>query len=124
VSTPAREKTAPRPVTWRLPLYRAFAWITGVALILLVFYAVPMKYLADDGGPVAVLGVTHGYLYMAYIVVTLLLAERARFSPKFALLVLLAGTIPICSFIAERKVTHRVQAQEASPASSSETSST
>jgi integral membrane protein len=102
----------PRPVGFRLPLYRAFAWVTGVGLLLLVFYAMPMKYFADDPRPTAIIGMFHGFLYMAYIVVTLVLAERARFTPVFALLVLLAGTIPICSFIAERKVTQRVQAQE------------
>jgi len=115
VSSPARStrSAAPRPVGFRLPLYRVFAWITGVGLLLLVFYAMPMKYFADDAGPVALIGMLHGFLYMAYIVVTLVLAERARFTPVFALLVLLAGTIPICSFIAERKVTRRVQDREA-----------
>jgi len=39
----------------------------------------------------------------------------------FALLVLLAGTIPFCSFIAERKVTHRVAEREAQLSRSSAT---
>jgi len=111
VSSP-RTSTAQRPVGWRLPLYRVFAYITGVGLLLLVFYAMPMKYFAGDPTPTAIIGMLHGFLYMAYIVVTLVLAERARFTPVFALLVLLAGTIPICSFIAERKVTRRVQERE------------
>ncbi|GAA1872833.1 hypothetical protein GCM10009836_62190 [Pseudonocardia ailaonensis] len=108
MSSPAKS-AGPRPVGFRLPLYRTFAWITGVGLVLLVFYAVPMKYLGDDPRPTAIIGMLHGFLYMAYIVVTLVLAERARFTPVFALLVLLAGTIPIASFVAERKVTRRVQ---------------
>jgi integral membrane protein len=110
--TGPRTSTAQRPVGWRLPLYRVFAYVTGVGLLLLVGYAMPMKYFAGDPGPVAVIGMLHGFLYMAYIVVTLVLAERARFTPLFALLVLLAGTIPVCSFIAERKVTRRVQERE------------
>jgi integral membrane protein len=57
-----------------------------------------------------VVGVAHGFLYMAYILLTLLLAERARWKPLDALLIALAGTIPIASFIAERRVTARVRA--------------
>ena len=52
---------------------------------------------------------THGFLYMAYIVCTLILAERCRWRPIEALVILLAGTIPAASFVAERQVTRRVR---------------
>ncbi|WP_219416629.1 DUF3817 domain-containing protein [Pseudonocardia nigra] len=89
--------------------YRVAAWVTGVGLLALVFVAMPLKYFFDQPGPVAVVGVTHGFLYMLYIVCTLLLAERCRWKPFDALLILLAGTIPIASFVAERRVTQRVR---------------
>jgi integral membrane protein len=87
--------------------YRIAAWVTGIGLIVLVFVAMPLKYFFDIPGPVAVVGVTHGFLYMVYIVCTLLLAERGRWKPLDALLILLAGTIPVASFVAERRVTAR-----------------
>jgi hypothetical protein len=37
---------------------------------------------------------------------------RARWSAKGTALVLLAGTVPFLSFVAERKVTHRMRAGE------------
>lgn len=89
--------------------YRITAWITGIGLVVLVFVAMPLKYLAGIPGPVAVVGVTHGFLYMLYIVATLLLAERVRAKPLEALVVLLAGTVPIASFLAERAVTRRLR---------------
>lgn len=89
--------------------YRITAWVTGIGLIVLVFVAMPLKYFFDTPGPVAVVGVTHGFLYMLYIVATLLLAERVRAKPLEALIVLLAGTIPIASFVAERAVTRRLR---------------
>ncbi len=88
--------------------YRITAWITGIGLLVLVFVAMPLKYFFDTPGPVAIVGVTHGFLYMLYIVATLLLAERVRAKPLEALVVLLAGTIPIASFLAERAVTNRL----------------
>jgi integral membrane protein len=89
--------------------YRITAWVTGIGLVVLVFVAMPLKYLAGIPGPVAVVGVTHGFLYMLYIVATLLLAERVRAKPLEALVVLLAGTVPIASFLAERAVTRRLR---------------
>ena len=89
--------------------YRITAWITGIGLLVLVFVAMPLKYFFDTPGPVAIVGVTHGFLYMLYIVATLLLAERVRAKPLEALVVLLAGTVPIASFLAERAVTHRLR---------------
>jgi integral membrane protein len=89
--------------------YRIAAWVTGVGLLVLVFVAMPLKYFFDTPGPVAVVGMLHGFLYMAYILLTLILAERARWKPLDAVVVALAGTIPIASFVAERRVTHRVR---------------
>jgi integral membrane protein len=89
--------------------YRVAAWVTGIGLLALVFVAMPLKYFLDVPGPVAVVGVTHGFLYMIYIVCTLLLAERGRWKPLDALVSLLAGTVPIASFVAERRVTARVR---------------
>jgi integral membrane protein len=89
--------------------YRIAAWVTGVGLIVLVFVAMPLKYFVGEPRPVAVVGMMHGFLYMAYIVCTLILAERCRWRPLDALVILLAGTIPIASFVAERQVTRRVR---------------
>jgi integral membrane protein len=98
------------PIQTALLAYRISAWVTGVGLLVLVLIAMPMKYIFDQPQLVAVVGVTHGFLYMIYIVCTLLLAERGRWKPLDALLILVAGTIPVASFIAERRVTQRVRA--------------
>lgn len=107
--TAGKEAERSRHLGVLLVVYRIAAWVTGTGLLLLVFYAMPMKYLAGDPYPVQIIGMLHGFLYMVYIVATLVLAERARFTPRYSLLVLLAGTVPIASFVAERKVTHKVK---------------
>jgi integral membrane protein len=90
--------------------YRVAAWVTGIGLVVLVFVAMPLKYIFGMPQLVAVVGVAHGFLYMAYILLTLLLAERCRWKPLDALLILIAGTIPLAGFFAERRVTERVRA--------------
>ena len=96
--------------------YRVAAWVTGIGLLVLVFVAMPLKYLFGEPRPVALVGMLHGFFYMAYIVCTLILTERCRWRPFDALVILLAGTVPIASFVAERKVTRRVRAQLAEAA--------
>ena len=81
----------------------------GIGLVILVFVAMPLKYFFGQPLLVAIVGMAHGFLYMAYIVITLLLAERCRWRPVDALVILVAGTIPLASFFAERRVTARVR---------------
>jgi len=92
-----------------LRAYRVAAWVTGIGLVILVFVAMPLKYFFGQPLLVAIVGMAHGFLYMAYIVITLLLAERCRWRPVDALVILVAGTIPLASFFAERRVTARVR---------------
>jgi integral membrane protein len=84
--------------------FRVMAWVTGVMLLVLVFVGMPMKYIGDDDSLVRIVGVAHGWLYIVYIITVLTLAYQARWRPVRTLLVLLAGTVPFASFVAERKV--------------------
>ncbi|MCZ2819879.1 DUF3817 domain-containing protein [Modestobacter sp. VKM Ac-2977] len=95
-----------------LTRYRVMAWIVGVLLIALILVAVPLKRLAGVEGPVAVIGTAHGWLYAIFFVTACDLALRARWSVKGSVLVLLAGTVPILSFVAERIATRKTRAGE------------
>jgi integral membrane protein len=88
-----------------LLFYRVLAYTVGVGLVILVLIAVPLKYFADSPTLVAIVGPLHGFLYMVYLVAAVNLAFRSRWSPVKTVLVMLAGTIPFVSFVAERKVT-------------------
>jgi integral membrane protein len=91
------------------------AWVTGVLLLILVFVAVPLQIFGNDDRLVGIVGMAHGYLYMVYVVTALVLAYQARWRPGWTLLVLLAGTVPFASFVAERKVVAAVR-RERTPA--------
>jgi integral membrane protein len=92
-----------------LTRYRVLAYVVGVWLLLLVLVAMPMKYGAKDDTLVAIVGPIHGFLYMVYLVAVLDLAVRARWPLLRSVLVMLAGTVPFLSFVAERKVTRRMR---------------
>ena len=99
-----------RGVPAALTRYRVMAYVVGVMLLLLVVVAMPLKYLAHTPGPVAVIGTAHGFLYAVYLLAAFDLALRARWRALGTLGVLLAGTVPLLSFVVERRVTRRTRA--------------
>jgi integral membrane protein len=91
-----------------LTAYRVMAYVVGCWLILLVLVAMPLKYAADSPTMVEIVGPVHGFLYLGYLAVTLNLAVKARWSAVRTILVMLAGTVPFLSFVAERRVTRQL----------------
>jgi len=89
--------------------FRIIAYIVGVVLLVLVFVAMPVKYIGDDPSLVETVGPIHGFLYIVYLVLAFDLARRARWSLGRTVLILLAGTVPFLSFVAERKATSWVR---------------
>ncbi|MEV6715546.1 MULTISPECIES: DUF3817 domain-containing protein [Lentzea] len=89
-----------------LTRFRVMAYVVGVFLLLLVV-AMVLKYAADMDGAMKVVGPIHGFLYAIYLVISVDLALKLRWSIKGTALVLLAGTIPFLSFWAERKVVEK-----------------
>ena len=97
-----------------LSRFRVMAFVTGVVLATMTVIGLPYRYvfLPEGQDPAAWYSfgwMVHGWLYIAYVAVTLDLVFRLRWHVGRALLILLAGTIPFMSFVAERYVTRRVE---------------
>jgi integral membrane protein len=86
--------------------FRTMAIICGINLLLLVVYMVA-KYAFDafdEKNPFIVIPIAHGYFYIVYILTVLQLAVQKRMSFGLILALVAAGTIPVASFVAERKI--------------------
>ncbi len=86
--------------------YRVMAYVTGVVLVILCLVGIPLQVaghptVAND------VGVVHGLLYIVYLVCAWTLSRRLQLATKPTVIMLLAGTIPIMTFIVERWVTRR-----------------
>ena len=55
-----------------IKLFRLTALLEGISYILLLFIAMPIKYLLDDPTYVKLLGMPHGILFVAYIAFSIL----------------------------------------------------
>lgn len=79
------------------------AYIVGVVLLILTFGMV-LKYGFGNSHVVEIVGPFHGILYVFYLITVIDLGLKAKFSVVKMILVMLAGTIPFVSFIAEHQV--------------------
>ena len=84
--------------------FRVMAVVVGVALFVLVLTLVA-KYGYGRERVAEVYSPIHGYLYIGYLVTVADLARRAGWSIVRTVGVMLAGTVPVLSFVVERRVT-------------------
>ncbi len=79
--------------------FRIIALLEGLSYILLLFIAVPIKYFANNADYVKLLGMPHGLLFMAYVLLAIIIAGELKWNTKTLTHVLLAGIIPFGTFI-------------------------
>lgn len=87
-------------------LYRVMAYVTGVILIVLCVLAIA-QVAVDDAAAVNLVGTVHGLLYIVYLLVSYPLTRRLRLAVWPTVAVLLAGTVPVMTFVVERRISHR-----------------
>ena len=75
--------------------FQIMAFITGVLLAVMTVIGLPYKYLLDGTAAWYSLGwMAHGWLYIAYVIVSLDLVFRMKWHLGRALLIILAGIKP------------------------------
>ncbi len=90
--------------------YRIMAYVVGILLIVLVLIGLPLKYIWGDGRVVTWTGMPHGWLYMILLITAYDLGRRVKWSIKWFLAIMAAGTVPFLSFVAEHYATKNVRA--------------
>ncbi len=87
--------------------YRVMAYVTGVVLATAFVWLIVGRLFLDYGDPDArpafygYLWIAHGWLYFLYLITGVDLAFSVRYSVWRTLAILIAGTIPFMSFVAE-----------------------
>ncbi len=84
-------------------IFRITAFLEGVSYILLLGIAVPIKYTFDDPTYVKLLGMPHGILFIAYIILAILIRSQMNWNNKTLFNVLVASIIPFGTFYVDRK---------------------
>jgi integral membrane protein len=110
-ATPADKRA--RDVAAAVTRFRVLAVIVGIGLLVLVLVAMPLRYLAGYATFSEHFSPVHGAAYMGYLVVTVDLGRRVGWSLGRMVGVMLAGTVPLLSFVVERRVTRELSADPA-----------
>ncbi len=87
--------------------YRFMALVAGVMSLLLWFVDLPVVYLLNNPEwkeAVAWIPFVHGWIYALYVLVAIQFSVKARWPMKKIIWLILAGTLPIASIAAERRV--------------------
>lgn len=87
--------------------FRVMAIVCGVLSLILWFFYMPAKYgfhLERTQPNIIWITQIHGAFYIFYVLAALQLSVKMRKSITGMLWMILAGTLPVASFILERKV--------------------
>lgn len=89
---------------------RLLAILEGISLLLLVFVAVPVKYLFDFPDMVKALGPIHGVLFVLFILNTINVGIAQRWEFKSVTWkVLLACLIPFGTFYIDHRILSKIE---------------
>lgn len=83
--------------------FKIIATLEGISLLVLLFVAMPMKYIFEMPQMVRFVGMAHGLLFIAYIVLAVMLFSEEKWPVKKLLIVCLASVIPFGTFYIENK---------------------
>ena len=83
---------------------RAISILEGVSLLLLLGVAMPLKYLAHEPAAVRVVGLIHGVLFVAYVLLLIQNTIERRWSAGKFGLGLVLSVLPFGAFYAERRL--------------------
>lgn len=84
-------------------LFKKIALLEGLSLLLLLFFAMPMKYFLEQPQYVRVIGMAHGLLFIAYIGLAIMCKSEEKWSAKTFFIICLASVVPFGTFYIEKK---------------------
>ena len=86
-----------------IKIFRIVAFLEGVSYILLLFIAVPIKYLLDDPTYVKLLGMPHGILFVGYIIFAIIGKNKFNWSYLKFFIISAASLVPFGTFYVDKK---------------------
>lgn len=84
-------------------VFKPTAFWEGISLLVLLFIAMPLKYVWDWPYAVKVIGMLHGVLFIAYIALAFLTKKEQGWRFMDLVVVCFASIIPFGTFYVEKK---------------------
>lgn len=84
-------------------LFRITSYLEGISYLLLLFVGVPLKYFGDNEILVKSLGMPHGILFIAYVIIAFFIKPEFNWNKKDFFIILIASVIPFGTFYVDKK---------------------
>jgi len=86
-----------------LRFFKIIALLEGISMLLLYFFAMPLKYIFENPNYIRPIGMSHGLLFIGYIILAIMLKYEENWSSKKFVIVALASILPFGTFYIEKK---------------------
>ncbi len=96
--------------------FRLINKIEGYSYLLLLFIAMPLKYVMGYEIATKVFGMVHGVLFIAFVYQLAVATKRVPFTKRESLLFFIASLIPFGSFYTEKICIQKELEKEVCPA--------
>ncbi len=86
-----------------LKFFKVVALLEGTSLLLLLLFAMPMKYMFHEPIFVQIIGMAHGILFVAYFIMAIMQKIESNWSLKTFVVISIASVIPFGTFYVDKK---------------------
>jgi len=81
-----------------LKFFKYLAIVEGYSFLFILFLTMPLKYLGGVLLPNKIMGMAHGFLFLGYVVVAILLSQLLKWNFKKLLIILAMSVVPFGTF--------------------------
>ena len=87
-----------------LKKFRLIAFIEGISFLVLLFIAMPIKYIMGEPIVVKYVGMAHGGLFLLFLFLLFVTARELKWNFGFISMAFIASLIPFGTFYLEKKL--------------------
>jgi len=91
----------------KLKTFRIIALLEGISFLILLFIAMPLKYMMDQPLPVRITGMIHGILFIAFVFYLMMVKSEFNWPTKKVFIAFIASLLPFGTFVLDAKVLKR-----------------
>ena len=84
--------------------FRIIGFIEGISYLVLLFIAMPMKYMMGIAIATKIVGMTHGILFIIFLIILMQAAQKHNFSMKDSAVFFFASLIPFGTFFTDNRL--------------------
>ena len=84
--------------------FKIVAILEGVSFLVLLGIAMPLKYIFGLPAATQVVGMAHGILFIAYVLMVFIFRNQLNWNLKITALALTASVLPFGPFVVDRKL--------------------